>query len=255
MFPDRRLVALYGHPGSPSLGVLGEQDLDASVARARAMAAEYERLSDVPVVPAFEIIATVAHRSPGKDGDYSGETSVAKLEPWVEKAAAEGMYVILDLQPGRADPLQQAELYADLLAYPNVGLAIDAEWALGPNQLPLEQIGSLDARVLNRVGAWLDAFTAQHHLPQKAFVLHQFRLSMIGNEDSLRVDYDNVAVLIHMDGQGSTANKMQTWKAVIAAAPAGMPFGWKNFYDEDHPMLTPSQTMAVHPAPLMISYQ
>jgi len=29
----------------------------------------------------------------------------------------------------------------------------------------------------------------------------------------------------------------------------------KNFYAEDTPMLTPTQTMAHQPAPLMISYQ
>jgi hypothetical protein len=33
MFPGRRLVALYGHPDTPALGVLGQQDLTASIAR------------------------------------------------------------------------------------------------------------------------------------------------------------------------------------------------------------------------------
>ena len=32
LFPGRRLVALYGHPGAPSLGVLGEQGVAAAVA-------------------------------------------------------------------------------------------------------------------------------------------------------------------------------------------------------------------------------
>jgi len=58
-----------------------------------------------------------------------------------------------------------------------------------------------------------------------------------------------------MDGNGSPALKDATWRSVTAAAPPGMPFGWKNFYREDTPMLTPDQTMAHHPAPLMISYQ
>jgi hypothetical protein len=31
--------------------------------------------------------------------------------------------------------------------------------------------------------------------------------------------------------------------------------GWKNFYDEDHPMVTPRQTMTYQPTPVMISYQ
>lgn len=255
MFPGRRLVALYGHPGTPVLGVLGEQDLDASISRAREMAAQYEALSDVPVVPTFEIIATVAQQHAGADGDYSGETDIETLRPWVEKAGAEGVYVVLDLQPGRADPLEQAKLYTELLKLPHVGLAIDPEWALKPNQLPLKQIGSLDASKLNEVGAWLDELTAANQLPQKLYVLHQFRLSMIANEAELRTDYDNVAVLIHMDGQGTTPQKIETWSVVITAAPVGIPFGWKNFYDEDHPMLTPELTMRLVPTPLMISYQ
>ena len=77
LFPGRRLVALYGHPGAPSLGVLGEQGIVASIDRARRVARTYQALSTVPVVPSFEIIATVAQRSAGRDGDYSGESTVA----------------------------------------------------------------------------------------------------------------------------------------------------------------------------------
>jgi len=58
-----------------------------------------------------------------------------------------------------------------------------------------------------------------------------------------------------MDGNGTPAVKDETWAAVTAAAPPGMPLGWKNFYAEDKPMLSPTQTMAHQPAPLMISYQ
>jgi len=255
VFPGRRFVALYGHPGTASLGVLGAQDLDDSINRARQLAAQYDPLSDVPVIPTFEIIATVAQGAAGNDGDYSGESSVDSLRPWVEKATAQGLYVVLDLQPGRADPLAQAKMYAPLLALPDVGLAVDPEWALGPNQLPLKQIGSIDSGKLNEVGGWLDAFTASRHLPQKLFVLHQFRLSMIGNEAKLRTDYDNLALLIHMDGQGTQPNKEATWRSVVASAPKGVPFGWKNFTKEDHPMLDPTQTMARKPQPMMISYQ
>ena len=63
LFPMRRLVALYGHPGTPALGVLGQQVLPASITRAKKTAARYRRLSKIPVIPAFEIIATVAEGS------------------------------------------------------------------------------------------------------------------------------------------------------------------------------------------------
>ncbi|HEY3923633.1 MAG TPA: hypothetical protein VGL75_03665 [Acidothermaceae bacterium] len=254
-FPGRRLVALYGHPGGAALGVLGAQDLPSSIARVKQLAAVYAPMSSVPVVPTFEIIATVAQAAAGSDGNYSGESSVASLLPWVQAATAAGLYVVLDLQPGSANVLSQAKLYTSLLAMPDVGLAIDPEWALAPGQHPLGQIGSLTSAQINAVGAWLEQLTASKHLPQKLLVLHQFRLTMIGDEAALKTNYNDVAVLIHMDGEGSTPSKIATWNAVTHAAPKGVPFGWKNFYKEDHPTMTPEQTMAQKPTPVMISYQ
>jgi hypothetical protein len=255
LFPWHRLVALYGHPGTPSLGALGEQGLTASIQRIRMLAAAYRPLSRVPVVPAFEIIATVAEGSPGPNGDYSYETPVPMLRPWVRRAIAAHLYVILDLQAGRASLLAQAKMYEPLLRLPDVGLAIDPEWKLLPNQVPLKQIGSVSASQINGVARWLAALTARYQLPQKLLVLHQFMLSMISGEQRLDTHYSDLAILIHMDGQGTPQDKEQTWDAVTSTAPPGVFFGWKNFFVKDHPMLDPQQTMAQTPQPVMISYQ
>jgi hypothetical protein len=255
LFPAHRLLALYGHPGAPALGALGQQGLSASIARIRAIAASYKPLSSVPVVPAFEIIATVAQASPGPDGSYSSESPASMLWPWVRRATAAGMYVILDLQPGRASLLAQAKLYRRMLALPDVGLAIDPEWKLHQGQRPLQQIGSVGSAEINSVIRWLAGLTARLHLPQKLVVLHQFKLSMITAEQRLDTGHDDLAIVIHMDGQGTPADKLQTWQAVTGAAPVGVFFGWKNFLVKDHPMLSPAQTMSNTPQPVMISYQ
>ena len=256
VFPGRRLVALYGNPETPALGVLGQQDLTASVARARQAAAKYVPLSDgLPVVPAFEIIATVAEASPGRDKTYSAVTPVSTIAPWVRQASAAGLYVVLDLQPGRASLLEQAQQYESLLRLPNVGLALDAEWKLAPSQLPLKQIGHVDISEVNAVIGWLAALTDTYRLPQKLLVLHQFQLQMIRGEASLDTGHDDLAIVVHMDGQGTPASKQATWNAVVAAAPPGVFLGWKDFLVKDHPMLTPQQTMAEAPTPVMISYQ
>ena len=255
VLPGHRFVALYGHPDTSALGVLGEQGISASVTRATKMAHRYQPLSKVPTVPTFEIIATTLQGSPGPDGDYSFKTPIKTLKPWVDQARKSGVYVVLDLQPGRADFLSQAKRYEQLLKLPNVGLALDPEWRLGPNQVPLRQIGGVDSAEINRVSDWLAALTAKNKLPQKLLVLHQFQLQMIRHEKKLNTSHDELHLLIHMDGQGSPDLKEGTWRSVVAAAPKGMPFGWKNFYDEDHPMLTPKQTMAKRPTPAMISYQ
>ena len=255
LFPMHRLLALYGYPGSPVLGALGEQSLTASIARIRAIAAQYRPLSSVPVIPAFEIIATVAQSRPGRDGTYSYESPLSLLRPWVAKASAAGLYVVLDLQSGRASLLAQARRYGSLLRLPNVGLAIDPEWKLQPGQFPLQQIGSVTIGEVNTVVHWLAALTDRYHLPQKLLVLHQFRISMISGEKALDTSEDDLAIVIHMDGQGTPGDKLQTWHAIVANAPPGVYFGWKNFLVKDHPTFTPTQTMANRPRPVMISYQ
>jgi hypothetical protein len=256
LFPMRRLVALYGHPYSPALGALGQQGLSASITRVKKLAALYRSLSKVPVIPAFEIIASVAQgASQPEGGTYSYLTPADQLRPWVTAATAAGIYVVLDLQAGRASLLAQARQYQGLLERPNVGLAIDPEWKLRPGELPLQQIGSVSSAQVNDVISWLAKLTAAHHLPQKLLVLHQFRLSMITGEQNIDTRHDDLAIVIHMDGQGTPSEKEQTWRAVIGAAPHGIYLGWKNFFVKDHPMLTPKETMDRRPQPVMISYQ
>jgi hypothetical protein len=255
LFPMRRIVALYGSPGTPALGVLGHQDLAASIARAKAAAAQYKALARVPVIPAFEIIATVAQASAGRSGTYSFESSVGALRPWVVAATKAGLYVTLDLQPGRASLLAQAKKYRSLLKLPDVGLALDPEWKLQPGERPLQQIGSVSIAEVNSVSAWLARLTAQYRLPQKLLELHEFRLSMIQNIGQLDVRHDNLAIVINMDGQGAPLTKQQTWQSVVANAPKGVFFGWKDFFTKDTPMLGPRRTIDRTPRPVLISYQ
>jgi len=252
--PGKKYVALYGTPGSKALGVLGEQDVPATLARADATAAPYRSLTVDAVVPAVEIIATIASAGPGPDGNYSDERPVEDLRPLVEAAGAAGMAVVLDLQPGRTDFLTQAQQYADLLALPYVGLALDPEWRLAPDQVHLRQIGSVGIDEVNAVVAWLADFTAQRALPQKMFVLHQFAGRMITDRGRLDTSRDELSVVIHVDGQGSQPAKAGTWNALRTDAPP-VHWGWKNFYDEDAPMLDPTQTYQVQPVPDLVSYQ
>jgi hypothetical protein len=256
LFPGRRFVALYGTPGAPVLGVLGEQPVQEAIVRAQQLAAAYQPLSDRSVVPMHEIIATVASAGAGPDGNYSNEIPAEQLRGWVQAAGAAGLYVVLDLQPGRTDFLTQAKEYASLLELPYVGLALDPEWRLGPDQRHLVQIGSVDVAEINSVVTWLAGMTRDHALPQKLLVLHQFRPSMIRNRADLDLSRPELAVLLHVDGLGGQPDKQATWAALHADAPAGVAWGWKNFYDEDQPMLTSEQTMTqVSPTPDLITYQ
>ena len=252
--PVRRLLAVYGHPSTSVLGVLGEQGPQETVERLREIAEGYEA-DGLAVLPAFEIIATVASAGAGADGDYSNETAKDAIRPWVKAAAANGAYVVLDLQPGRSDFLSQAKIYEEFLALPHVGLALDPEWRLKPHQVHLAQIGTVDAAEINRVSEWLAGLVRRHSLPQKLLAIHQFRHSMITDREQINTPPE-LAVVIHMDGQGSQSAKYSTWNALTGQDDADRYFwGWKNFYDEDAPIATPTQVLELSPTPVFVSFQ
>lgn len=256
VFGGKRYIALYGSPITPSLGLLGEQGTEGTITRAEQMAAPYAELTEDQVIPAQEIIVTVASSVAGPDGNYSTEFDSAEFLPLVEAAAEAGHYVVLDFQPGRTDFVTQVRRYEDLLAFPHVGVALDPEWRLEPNEVHLTQIGSVDIDEVNEVVGYLAGFVAENDLPQKLLVLHQFQVRMIPERDRLDTSHPEVALLVHADGQGSQGDKQATWKVLHQGAPEGIAWGWKNFIDEDKPMLTPEQTYTqVDPVPEFVSYQ
>ena len=120
-------------------------------------------------------------RPPARGPTATTPTPVTRdeIQPWLDAARAAGAYLLLDLQPGRTDFLTDARRYEELLREPDVGLALDPEWRLGPDQRHLEQVGSVDASEVNAVSAWLAGIVREEGLPQKLFVLHQFQLRMV----------------------------------------------------------------------------
>ena len=254
LFPGRRIVMMYGNPLTTALGVLGEQGPEESVDRIREISAPYGA-DGLDVLPAFEIIVTVAAAEAGPDGNYSNEFGGDVIEPWIEIARREGLYVILDLQPGRSDFLTQAKLYEKYLKQPHVGLALDPEWRLRPDEVHLRQIGSVSAEEVNTVVDWLAELVRVNRLPQKVLLLHQFRSSMLRDRETIKAPPE-LALLIQMDGQGAIDLKYRTW-GVLTEGWEDHPWrwGWKNFYDEDVPTPTPEQVLELSPTVVLVSYQ
>lgn len=257
ILPNYRLIALYGNLESKALGSLGEQSPDKAVARVKKLAAQYQPHSTEPIYPAFEIITTVASAGAGHDGDYSRETSLDILRPVIKLAKDQGVYVLLDLQPGHSDFLKQAKIYEEFLKEPHVGLALDPEWRLlSPKDKHMVRVGSVSAAEVSATAIWLADLVKENELPQKIFLLHQFKHSMITNRQALDTSRPELAWVIQMDGLGNQNVKQDTWRNIRRDAPAGIFWGWKNFIDEDKPMLTPKQTFTqVVPKPVFVSYQ
>ncbi len=252
----RLLVALYGNPLTTDLGALGEQGPSDTVIRVQGIADQFAA-SETPVLPAFEIIATVASDGPGIDGNYSNEMGNEVIQPWIDIGLQKEVYVILDLQPGRSDFLSQAMLYEQELLNPNVGLALDPEWRLGPDQFHLRQIGRVDAAEVNQVVEWLANLVRENRLPQKVLLLHQFRDFMLQNRQTIQTPAE-LQIIIQMDGQGAVSDKYATW-GVLTEGWENHPWswGWKNFYDEDRPGggIPPSDVLDLMPSAVYVSYQ
>ncbi len=256
VFPGRRMIALYGHPSGGALGVMGEYKPEDAVEHAKELVAQYQPMESQPVIPAFEIIATVAAAEPGPDGDYSNEADPEELIPYIDAITEAGGYAVLDLQSGQSDFLKQAKMYEDLLKRPNVGLALDPEWRINPGEVPMQRVGNVEAEEINETSEWLANLVRENNLPQKALVLHQFQVQMIQNRDDLNVSYPELAFVLHADGHGTPEQKFDTWNVIRQELQPEIFMAWKNFYDEDQPMFTPEQTYEdVQPRPWFVSYQ
>ncbi|MFZ0625755.1 MAG: hypothetical protein WAN34_04595 [Acidimicrobiia bacterium] len=251
----RRYVAFYGHPETTGLGVLGEQGPQATLDRMAPYLEAYAG-DGRQVIPTFEIIASVASAKPTEDDDYSFEWPPSSFAEWISTAAENDAYVVLDLQPGREDFLTQAKQYEELLKLPYVGLALDPEWRLKPDQVHLKQTGQVQASEINTVVEWLADLVRDNALPQKLLLVQQFQTRMIVDRDTIE-QRPELQMIIQMDGQGPIPTKDDTYAALTAGEEnAFWQWGWKNFFDEDSPKTaTPEYTMSKVPVPVFVSYQ
>jgi len=248
---DRFLVAYYGTAQTGAMGVLGATD-PATMQRRLMRTARPFRETGEQIQPVYELIVTVADRSPGPDHDYSHDIPRSLVEEYVRAAHEHGALLLLDLQTGRAPFPVVAKRWAWALERPWVGLALDPEWRMGPHQVPASVIGSVGASEVNRTSLWLSRLVQRERLPQKLFVLHQFRLTMLPDIDRI-VHRPGLAMVQHADGFGTRGQKLATYHAI--ARPAQFRQGFKLFYHWDVHRFTPQEVRRLTPAVSFVSYQ
>jgi hypothetical protein len=94
--------------------------------------------------------------------------------------------LLLNIQPGRADFLDDVRAFEKWLVEPDVGLALDPEWAVGSRQVPGQVVGSTSGAELDAVAAYLSSLVRTHNLPEKVMVYHQFHPATVADENALR---------------------------------------------------------------------
>jgi hypothetical protein len=251
VLPEHRVVAYYGAPQSRELGALGIGTPDGAARRLAREARRYRR-DDRAELPALELIAVIANADPGDDGMYRARQSDAVIRRYLRAARKAKALLLLDIQPGRSDFFTETTRLEKWLKEPDVGLALDPEWRVTGGQVPGQVIGRVGSREVNATSAWLSQLVAEHDLPEKLFVIHQFTDDMVEHRELKR--HKGLDMVLNVDGFGGREVKVAKYRDFTREAKE-FHHGFKLFYDEDDGLMTPRQVLRLRPRPELVVYE
>lgn len=255
IFPANRLFGWCGAPGAPALGQLGIGDLSTEM---DAMLKTSPQWGDGrKVLPVAELIATVVQGSPGRDGLFRARVDDTVIQTWLTAARKRKALLLLNIQPGRARFLDEATSYEKWLREPDVGLALDPEWAIGPGERPGRVFGHTTGAIVDEVAAYLSGLVRANDLPEKALIVHVLRPQILRAPEGLH-PHQGVALVKSVDGIGGVEAKTDTYERVMAGTPSYFRPGFKLFFSEDAkagPLMTATQVLALTPQPDYVLYE
>ena len=254
LLPAYRIVAYYGHPNDENMGILGQFSMQGLLGQLLDEAAAYERAdAGRPVMPAFEIVYSVAQSDPGPDGKYLLHTDDATMREYIAFTQENNILLVIDIQLGKATIQEELAQIGDYLKEPNVHLAIDPEFAWGPEQIPGVDFGSVDAKDINYAQDELARVATENNLPPKLLIVHRFTDGMVTNINRVKA-VEQVQFVLDFDGFGDPLNKEQGYQLYVR--DSDVPFGGiKLFYDQDQPLMQPAEVVELDPSPDFVMYQ
>ena len=256
IFPTYRLVGYAGLTGAASLGRLGTGPLDQRVNELEKRARPYA--AGRKIMPVLEVITTIVHATPGDDGKYRSRISHDQIETYLRAARKRKALLLLNIQPGRSEFLIEAKAYERWLKEPDVGVALDPEWAMDPGQRPGGVYGHTTGAELNQTAEYLAGLVRKHNLPEKVMVYHQVATRVVRKESGLKA-HDGVAIIKSVDGLGPPGPKINTYRVVSKTTPKHVHAGFKLFFTEDteggSPLMTPREVLKLKPQPEYVMYE
>ena len=254
LLPANRILSYYGFPTNELMGILGEYAKEDLLPILLEQALAYQSADPTrPVILAYEVIASVAQRDAGADGNYLEYTSPDWIQEYVDFTAANDLLLILDMQYGYNTTEQELNAVREYLLYPHVHLALDPEFSVNEGEVPGEVLGQIDAADVNWALQELANISAENGLPPKILIVHQFNLYSITNKDQI-VAPDGVQFVLEVDGWGDPEAKRETYSVVAGEVPFDF-YGFKLWYQQDVPLMTPEEVVALVPPPDIVIYQ
>jgi hypothetical protein len=255
LFPENRLVGYCGTPGAPALGEL-QGNLPAKAKALETQAARYAQGRKVLLV--FELIAVVVQGSPGPDGKYRRRVDSSVVDAYLAAARKSKALLLLNIQPGQSDFLSEVQSFETYLREPDVGVALDPEWAMKPKQRPGVFFGQTTGEIINEVAEYLSHIVEEGALPEKALVFHEVNRGVVKDESAVK-PYPGVATIKSVDGLGPMHAKIATYGNLMEVMAAGVHPGFKLFFDEDqrggYKIMTAPQVLALSPPPEYVMYE
>jgi hypothetical protein len=251
IFPRFRVVAFYGAPQADALGELGIGSADHAAAKLERQARPYA--AGRQVLPALELIAVVASGAPHSDGKYRYRQPLSVIRRYLAAARRHRALLMLDIQPGHSDFMSEVRRLQPFLEQPDVSLALDPEWHVGPGEIPGKVIGSTDAREVNAVSSYLAGIVKARNLPEKMLVVHQFTDNMVRDKQLLQQP-PGVALTMNVDGFGAVPEKVAKYRDFAHQRPRAHR-GFKLFFHEDPVLMSPREVLRLHPRPELVVYE
>lgn len=256
LFPTYRLVGFCGTPGAPELGEL-TGNLVAKASKLEAQGAKYAQ--GRPVLPVFELIAVVVQSGAGSDGKYRRRVDDSIVDEYLRQARRSKGLLLLNIQPGHSDFLTEVRSFEKYLREPDVGVALDPEWAMKGKERPGVFFGQTTGETINEVADYLSSLIQQENLPEKALVFHQVNRGVLEDEDVMS-SHPGVVIIKSVDGLGYVHAKIVTYGSLMKTMVKGVVHpGFKLFFDEDtrngSRLMTPKEVLALTPQPEYVLYE
>ena len=251
IFPRYRVVGFYGAPQAEELGILGIGTPTRAARELRSQAAAYRR-GGRPIMPALELISTIVNSTPGPDGKYRTRQEGRVIRRYLKAARRARALLVLDIQPGRADFMEEVRALRRYLVQPDVSIALDPEWSMRPGQVPGQTIGSTTADKVNQVSAYMADIVKRRNLPQKLLLVHQFTDDMITDKQRLK-RRPGIALTLNVDGFGDRPNKISKYRGFTDSRR--FHYGFKLFYKEDVNLMRPRDVLRLRPKPDLVMYE
>jgi hypothetical protein len=249
LFPTYRLVGFCGTPGAPALGPLA-YNLPAKAKALKTYADKYP--DDRKPLLVFELIVVVVQSYQGADGKYRRRVDSSVVDEYLAAARQSKALLLLNIQPGQSDFMTEIKRFDRYLHEPDVGVALDPEWAVKAKQKPGVFYGQTTGATINEVAAYLSSIVKEANLPEKALVFHQLNRYVVKDEGVL-VPPPGVVVIKSVDGLGPKHAKILTYNDLMKTMAPGVHPGFKLFLDEDKRIggrvMTPAEVMGLVPKP------